>query len=117
FTKWRSLAHLDDQARDPACSRFLTQFTKQSRQFLFAVFVYDSSSSQVRLRVHPHIQRTVSHEAEAAFRIFELPRRNTKIKHRAADGANAKLVENPGGVPEIRLPHDEASTEVFQPLG
>src|SRR6266699_344062 len=86
FTKRRRLARLDDQPRDPARGRFLTQFTKQSGQFLFAIFIYDNSSSQLRLRVHPHVEGTVSHEAEAARRIFELARRNTKIKERAAYG-------------------------------
>src|SRR5437867_12727259 len=75
FTKRRSLAHLDDQARDSACGRFLTQFAKQSGQFLFAIFIYNGSSSQLRSRVHAHVEWTVSHQAEAARGIFELARR------------------------------------------
>jgi hypothetical protein len=116
FTKWRSLAHLDDQARDSACGRFLTQFTKKSGQFFFAVFIYDSSGSQLRLRIHAHVEGTVSDEAETARRILELARRNTKIKERAVYGANAKLVKDTGCVPEIRLPHDDAAAKTRESL-
>jgi hypothetical protein len=68
------------------------------------------------LRVHAHVEGTVSHEAETARRVLELARRNTKIKERAAYGANAKLVKHTGCVPEIRLPHDDASAETREPL-
>ncbi|MNQ70183.1 hypothetical protein D3C85_848140 [compost metagenome] len=43
--------------------------------------------------VHPHIQRTVSHEREAAFRIVDLRRRNTQIQHHAIDLADAELLQ------------------------
>jgi hypothetical protein len=56
------------------------------------------------------------HEAETALSIFELARRNTKVKERAADGAEAKLIENTIRVPEIRLPHNEAPAEMRQSL-
>src|SRR6266536_2910414 len=111
FAKRRSLPHLDDQTCDSPRSRFFAEFTKETGQFLFVVMVYDVGSSQVRLRVHAHVQRTVPHEAKTALRVFELARRNTQIKERPAYGANAELVENPAGVPKIRLPHDKTAAE------
>src|SRR5215831_1725593 len=94
FAKRRSLSHLYNQACDAARCRFLSQFAKQPRQLFLAVFVYDRRSSQLGLRVHAHIEGTISHEAEPALSIFELPGRDTKIKKRAADRANSKLIEN-----------------------
>src|SRR5213596_2791791 len=58
FAKRRSPAHLHDQARDPARGRFLTEFTKQASQFLFAVLIYNLTSSQLGSRVHAHVERT-----------------------------------------------------------
>src|SRR5436189_6427892 len=112
FAKRRSPAHLHDQARDPARGRFLTEFTKQASQFLFAVLIYNLTSSQLGSRVHAHVERTISNQAETAMRISELAGRTTKINERAADGTEAKLVENAGCMPEIRLPHDEAAAEM-----
>src|SRR5438094_9386414 len=83
FAKRRSLPHLDDQTCNSPRSRFLAEFTKETGQFLFVVMVYDVGSSQARLRVHAHVERTVSHEAKTALRVFELSRRNTQIKERA----------------------------------
>src|ERR1043166_4232917 len=99
FAKRRRPAHLHDQAADPARSRFLTKFTKQASQFLFAVLVYNFGGSQFGLRIHAHVERTVSYEAETALRIFELAGGDTKIKKRAADRAKTKLVENTIRVP------------------
>src|SRR6478735_4661824 len=116
FTKRRSLTHLDDEAGDSARGWFLAQFTKQLRQLLFVIFIYNISGGQLRLRVHAHVERTVSHEAETARRIFELARRNTEIKKRTAYGADVQLIEHPGCVSEIRLPHDETAAEACQSL-
>src|SRR4029077_919082 len=116
FAKRRSLAHFDDQARNPSRGRFLTQFTKQLSQLLFTVMVYDGGSSQGGRRIHPHVEGTVSHKAETARRIFQLARRNTKIKEDAADRANAEFIENIACVSEICLPHNDAATEMCQPL-
>ena len=116
FTKRRSLTHLDDEAGDSARGWFLAQLTKQPRQLLFVIFIYDISGGEFRLRVHAHVERTVSHKAETARRVFELARRNTKIKKRAADGADVQLIEHPGCVSEIRLPHDETAAEACQSL-
>src|SRR5437867_12667035 len=80
FAKGRSPAHLHDQARDPARGRFLTEFTKQASQFLFAVLVYNLRSGQLGARVHAHVEWTVSNEAETALSIFQLAGGNTKIK-------------------------------------
>src|SRR6266568_730797 len=85
-------------------------------QLFFAVLVYDRSSSQFGSRIHAHVEGTVSHKAETAFRIFELPGRDTKIKKRPADGANPKLIQNAGRVSEIRLPHGDAAAETRQLL-
>jgi len=93
-----------------------TEVTKQASQFLFTVLVYNLRSSQLGSRVHAHVERTVSNEAETALRIFQLARRNTKIKKRAADSAKAKLIENAGCMPEIRLPHDQAPAKMCQLL-
>src|SRR5438876_10635309 len=90
FAKRRSPAHLHDQARDPARGRFLTEFTKQASQFLFAVLIYNLTSSQLGSRVHAHVERTISNEAKTAMRILELAGRNTKIKECASDGTEAR---------------------------
>jgi hypothetical protein len=67
-------------------------------------------------RIHAHVEGTVSHEAEPAFRIFELPGRNTQIKKRACDRANSKLIENAACAPKIRLSYGEAFAETRQLL-
>src|SRR5438128_12187020 len=87
FAKRRSPAHLHDQARDPARGRLLTEFTKQASQFLFAVLIYNLTSSQLRSRDHEHVERTSSNEAETAARILVLAARNTQIKEHADDRA------------------------------
>src|SRR5438445_13881362 len=79
FTKGRSPAHLHDQARDPARGGFLTEFTKQASQFLFAVLIYNLRSGHLGPRVHAHIERAVSLAAETTLRVFELSGRNTKV--------------------------------------
>src|SRR5213596_3269505 len=61
FAKRRSPAHLHDQARDPARGRFLTEFTKQASQFLFAVLIYNLTSSQLGpldMRMDPRTKLT-----------------------------------------------------------
>src|SRR5207302_9188903 len=90
-------------------------FTKELSQLLFTVLVYDGGSSEACRRVHPHVEGTVSHKAETARGIFQLARRNTKIKEDAADRANAEVIENTACVPEICLPHNDAATEMCQP--
>src|SRR5437016_11679451 len=116
FANRRSLAHLHNKARNSPRSRLFPQFAKQAGQFLFAVLVYNLSSSQRRSRIHAHVERTVSHEAEPALCIFELPGRDTQVQKRAANAANAKLVENGSCMPEIPLPHNEAPPEMRQSL-
>src|SRR4029077_7199945 len=88
FVKRRSFAYFHDHARDAARGRFFAELTKDPGQFLFAVIVYDCSRCEARLRVHPHVERTVSNQTEAALRVFELSGRNTQIKKRAADVAS-----------------------------
>src|SRR5262249_22128760 len=114
LAKRHSLSHLYNQTRDATRCRLLSQLTKQPRQLFLAVFVYDRGSGQLGSRIHAHIEWTVSHEAEPALRIFELPGRDTKIKKRAADCANAKLIENTERAPKIRLSHSEVVAEACQ---
>src|SRR5262249_56737159 len=68
-------------------------------------------------RVHPHVERTVSNQTEAALCVFELPGRNTQIKKRSSDAANSQLVENTICVSEICLPHNDAPAKMRQTLG
>ncbi len=117
FAKRRSFAYFHDHARDASRRRFFAQFTKDAGQFLFAVIVDDCRRGEARSRVHPHVERTVSHQTEPALRVFELPGRNTQIKKRASDSANPELVENTICVSEICLPHDDAPAKMRQTLG
>src|SRR5438046_6930400 len=94
FAKGRGPAHLHNQARDPARGRFLPEFTKQASQFLFAVLVYNLGSSQPGPRIHAHVERTVSNEAETALSIFELAGRNTKEKMLSAVSASFETVRS-----------------------
>src|SRR2546423_11989718 len=107
FTKRRSLTHLDDEAGDSARGWFLAQLTKQPRQLLFVIFIYDISGGEFPLRGHAHVERTVSHKTGTTPRVFELARRNTKIKKRAAQGAGVPLLEHPSSGSENRLPPHE----------
>src|SRR5947208_6155561 len=116
FAKGRSPAHLHDQARDPARGGFLTEFTKQASQFLFAVLIYNLGSGHLGPRVHAHVERAVSVEAETALRVFKFVRRNTKIEERTPDSTKAKLVENARCMPEVRLAHDKAPAEMRESL-
>src|SRR5205814_9191621 len=79
--------------------------------------VYDCRGGEARSRVHPHVERTVSHQTEPALRVSELPGRNTQIKKRASNGGNPELVENTICVSEICLPHDDAAANMRQTLG
>ena len=97
--------------------RFFAQLTKETGQVFFAIIVDDCRGGEARPRVHPHVQRTVSHETEPALRVFELPGRNTQIKKRASDSANPQLVENTICVSEVCLPHDDAPAKIRQTLG
>src|SRR5206468_3375195 len=87
FAKRCTLSHLYNQARNAACCRLLSQLAKQPRQLFLAVLVYDRGGSQLRAWIHAHVEGTISHEAEPALRIFELPGRHTNIEKRAADRA------------------------------
>src|SRR4029077_11577975 len=108
FAKRCTLSHLYNQARDATRCWLLSQLAKQPRQLFLAVLVYDRSGSQLSAWIHAHVEGTISHEAEPALRIFDLPGRDTNIEKRAADRANAKVIENAGRAPEIRLSYGKA---------
>src|SRR2546421_8263429 len=114
FAERACLAHLYDQARDPARSRFLSQFAKQSGQLFSAVLIYNSRRSKLVPRIHAHVERTAADQAKAALRVFELSGRDTKIKKRATDGANSKLIENLRRVPKIHVAYRDAPAEACQ---
>src|SRR6267378_3475591 len=116
FAKRCSLSHLYNQACNATRCRLLSQFAKQPRQLLLAVFVYDRGSGQLSSRIHAHIQGTVSHEAESSLGVFELPGRNAKVKKRAPNRPNSKLIEEAECAPEIRLPYGKAFAEACQLL-
>src|SRR5207249_5167467 len=86
-------------------------------QLFSAVFVNNSGGSQLIPWVHAHIERAVPHQAETAFRIFELPGRNAKVEKGATDHAKPKLVQNFVRMPKIRLPHGDAPAKLCQLLG
>src|SRR6476659_8970853 len=110
FVKRRSFTYFHDRARNASRGRFFAELTKDAGQFLFAVIVNDCRRCEGRLRIHPHVERTVPYQTETALRVFELPGRNAQIKKGASDGANPELVENTICVSEICLPHDDAPT-------
>src|SRR5207302_4643789 len=101
----RCLPHFNNQTRDTTRSRLLPEFTKQASQLFSAVFVNNSGSSKLVPWIHPHIEGAVTHQAETALPIFEVPGGDTQIEERTTDRANAKLVENFVHVAKIRLPH------------
>src|SRR6476659_2119664 len=90
FVKRRSFTYFHDRARNASRGRFFTELTKDAGQFLFAIIVHDCRRCEARLRVHSHVERTVSHQTETALRVFELPGRNTQVKKHACDGANGE---------------------------
>src|SRR5204863_4028070 len=116
FAKRYSFSHLYNQACNTTRCRLLSQFAKQPRQLFLAVFVYDRGSGQLTSRIHAHIEWTISHEAEPALSVFELPGRDTNIKKRAPNCANSKLIEEAECASEIRLSHGKASAEACQSL-
>src|SRR6185369_8844444 len=97
------LPHLYDQASDTPRSRFLPQFAEQLGQLLCAVLIHDCGSSQPIPWIHAHVERAVVHETKTALRIFELPRGDTEIEKRTANGLNSQLIESFIRLPEIRL--------------
>src|SRR4029078_4552657 len=117
FGKGRSFAYFLDHARNAARSRFFAELTKDAGQVLFAVIVYNCRRCEARMRGHPPVERTVSHQTEAALRVFELSGRNTQIKKRAANVANPELVEDTIRVSEICLSHDDPPAEMRQTIG
>src|SRR4029077_6583098 len=117
FVKRRSFAYLYDHTRDASRGRFFAQLTKDAGQLFLAVIVNDCRRCEARLWVHPHVERTVSHQTEPALCVFELPGRNTQVKKRACDGANPEFVENAICISEICLTHDDPPAMMRQTLG
>src|SRR5436190_22705405 len=107
FAKRGSFADLHNHARDTSRGRLFSELTKDASQILCAVVVHDRRRCETRLRIHPHVERAISHQTETALRVFELPGRNTQIKKRPSDGANPESVQDKVCVPQIGLPHDD----------
>ena len=85
FTKWRGLALLHNRTGDATRGRFFAEIAKKSGQFFFAVTVDDRIRGFLGAWIHPHVERTVSHQTETALGIFELAGRNTEIENRPAN--------------------------------
>src|SRR2546423_14452089 len=104
FMKWRGLAQLRNCTGDATRGRFFTEIAKKSGQLFFAVTVDDRTRGFLEAWVHPHVERTVSHQTETALGIFELTRRNTKIENRSPKFTDLQLIEHTIGVAKICLP-------------
>src|SRR5256714_6105343 len=88
FTKWRGLALLHNRTGDATRGGFFAEIAKKSGQLFFAVTVDDRIRGFLGAWIHPHVERTVSHQTETAFGIFELAGRNTEIENRSANFTN-----------------------------
>src|SRR6266487_312937 len=113
----RFLALFHNQTRDASRGRFLPKIAKQTSQLFLAVFVDDALCGRLILRIHPHIERPISHNAETALRIFELPRRHAEIEKRAPDCRDPKLLENFVDMAKIHPPKADSSSEPGQSIG
>ena len=74
--------------------RLFAQLAKKLRQFFLAVAVDDCRGGQFAPRIHPHVERTVAHDAETALGVFQLSRGDAEIEQCAADARDPKLVED-----------------------
>src|SRR6476620_7572273 len=83
FVKRRSFADLHDHARDASRGWFFAELTKDPGQLFLAVIVNDRRRCETRLWVHPHIERSVSHQTDPALCVFAFPGLNTQVKKRA----------------------------------
>src|SRR4051794_40945114 len=89
FAERRGFALLYELARNPARGWFFAEITEDARQLFLIVAVHDIRGGQLAPRVHAHVERPITDDAEAALGVFELARRNTNIEQRAADRRDA----------------------------
>ena len=85
-------------------------------QLFLAIGINNVRGRDRTRRVHAHVERTVAHDAETTFGVFQLSRRNPDIEKRATDRPDPKLIENLVRVPKIRLPQREPATHLRQLL-
>src|SRR6266849_607477 len=116
FLERRAFALLDNQIGDAPRGRFLPEITEQASEFFPGVVVNDAGCGHNILRIHSHIKRPVSHHAETALRIFELPRRHTKIEKRTSDCRDPNLVKNFVHMTKICPPKGDAPAEPGQSI-
>src|SRR5437868_15527378 len=88
LTKWRGLAQLHNRTGDATRGGFFAEIAKKSGQLFFAVTVDDRTRGFLAACDHPHVERTVSHQTETAFGIFEVSGRNTESENRSANYIN-----------------------------
>src|SRR5579862_4133167 len=64
-------ARLDDSARDAARHPLFAVFAKDAGQLGFGLLIYNVVGAELGALIHPHVERTVMAEAEAARGIIE----------------------------------------------
>ena len=91
----RLLPVLDDGRRDGARAPLLAKPEQDIRDLVFLECIDNIGRAPPRAR-HPHVERPVAHEGEAALRLVELHGGNAEVQHNAvhpvpADGARRVL--------------------------
>src|SRR5690606_4574772 len=75
----------DDRARDALREALLAVIANDARELAFRRACDELRRSHSRARIHPHVERTVLYEAEAARGVVELRRGHTEIEQHAVN--------------------------------
>jgi hypothetical protein len=88
------LAANNNRMRDRAAGRLFTVAEKQVRQFCLVARGEEIGCRPSQRRVKPHVERTVSLEAEAPAAIGQLIGRKPKVEQHAVDPLDAELIQD-----------------------
>ena len=116
----QALALGDNGPRNPARLGFLAVFAEDAHQIGFARRVDQQGGRFAGGRIHPHVERPVVAEAEAAFGSVELMRGDTKVENRTIVGRAGQNGGNLRGIGEVGLHHGEATAvraQLFRSMG
>ena len=80
-----------DRPRDPARRALFAEILENPRDHAFGGSVEPVGRGRARARIHPHVERAVGAETEAACRVVELRRGNTDVEQHAVHAAGGVM--------------------------
>ena len=94
-----------------------TEFTEKTRKFGFAGRIDQDCRGFTSRTIHPHIERSIMTEAEAALRRVELMRGDAKVEERTVKRRSGHNPGNFRGIGEVGLHRGKPVTEGCQTPG